>query len=299
MKLFKNSTKAHGSAELRAEIEALDLEREQASERLEILKTSWNDVLLQDDDVKAETHQAAMAREQRAIDRAALKIAPLTQDLAAAISKETNEARLVKYKEAKARAIEVAMFLYKEHDKIKQRIFDLFETLANAELQVEAANAELPDGVEPLPGIEDSVRSRPSLPRELVKEEEFEAWTVKRGYRPILPQFQKSVREFVDHPGTFYFVDDYGVQQLCEKRLFRRTTYRPATVGRFPYSLFSQFRWPEFMADDIRNATVLAAWERPDHEAILGRLKFERERVPGTDAVQERSPVEEINLVEG
>jgi hypothetical protein len=71
-----------------ADIDGVEVDRAAAAGRLEQLQTEWNAVLLAGDDKRAERHEAAMAKERRAVQRFDLRIPILKEELAAGLAAE-------------------------------------------------------------------------------------------------------------------------------------------------------------------------------------------------------------------
>ncbi|QEN87726.1 hypothetical protein FZC33_16000 [Labrys sp. KNU-23] len=294
MKILDTLKKGRSSDKVRSDIGALTAQRAEAEKKLAELESARRSVLLQDDDTKAEAHDADMARQRRAIERANLKLIPLEEELTASAAFEDQERRLAKYTAAAKLADETAIFLSKEHRKIRERILDLIETLAKAELVVAEANADLPDGKAAILSIEESVRGRPNLSEEVLSEEDFEAWGVRGSGRPLPEKFQDQVSSDPYNPGKFAYTDEYGVSVPCERRRFSRRKFRPALFGRYPAPLFGSYRWPDLVEGDVRNQVYAGAWASPDHAQVLARVKFERERPSMSDTELVRDVVEEI-----
>ncbi|MCJ2132790.1 hypothetical protein MKK69_01700 [Methylobacterium sp. J-026] len=65
-----------------------------------------------------------------------------------------------------------------------QAVVDVLRALAETEIAVEAANADLPAGVEPIPGVEASVRNRPGSLPQLLIEQQVTRWCYPGDARP-------------------------------------------------------------------------------------------------------------------
>ncbi len=129
-------------------------------------------------------------RLSRVMERAQVALPELRARLARANYQEDQErkramraAALAKRKKAKATAF----------PKVARASFDLRDgmvEIADSELAIQESNANLPDGEEPIVGLEQEVRGLPAIPSRVIEEKVEDVW-VYSGYREMVVPREK------------------------------------------------------------------------------------------------------------
>jgi len=132
--------------------------------------------LLNADDQYLRRLSDARTEAQIRLDRAEAIAATLAERNAAAIEREAQAVKLQQYEAAKRRASEMRDVLLEMYPAAAQAVVDIIRALAETEIEVAAANKDLPAGMSAIPGVEVSLRAiQGSLPH-VVSETEEERW---------------------------------------------------------------------------------------------------------------------------
>lgn len=175
----------------------------------------------------------------------------------AAITADAEAARNARYAEAKAKAEAAAKKMRRDYPKAAQQIRDLLFELAEAEIAVREANAELPEGGVPLAGPEMG-RSTPNLYRQEVSEEVVQLWTSIDSQQPIPDDLQGRVQRLAERrrgsmkdrsdsdekPLIYGALRTDGGQIEVVLKTFRRTTFLPHENGRTVAPLATEISLP-------------------------------------------------------
>lgn len=186
------------------------------------------------------------------VDICVARVAKLTQQHEAALESEAADRRQSAYNDAKAAAEAARKKLTAEYPKLGQALRSLLKEIAESDILVDAANAELPDGAERLAKAED-FRSQPTLYREERGQAVVDVW-VACGDRssPLPDHLQRQV-----HPeqgprrdGVHYgrVQTESGGWLEVERRRFTRVQFMPHQDGRSIGSLSSELNLPPLHA---------------------------------------------------
>jgi hypothetical protein len=160
-------------AEIQSALASIDVEAMEAA--AEQLEEDRRRVLVEGNDKDVDAVEAKITLANRDIERAIAAKAELERRLEKAASAETENARKARYKAAKAKSKQAADRV-KEYSVHAKAIADLIRLLAEATVAVQAANADLPAGAEPLLDPEFAARGLPGLPAKTIAEEEVTLW---------------------------------------------------------------------------------------------------------------------------
>ena len=127
---------------------------------------------------EAEMYRLATARREAAVrvDRGEALVEVLRGRLDGARAREAEADRVERYEAARRQGDEAADALREFYPQYAGGLVELLKAVAEAELAVKEANADLPAKAVPLPGVEARVRDHPGLPEEVVQEVEVEKW---------------------------------------------------------------------------------------------------------------------------
>jgi len=231
-----------------------------------------------DDAVKRGRDRADLASLREAAEDAVDVLAEAERRHALTLAADEKARRQVVYAGAKERADSAVAALSKSYPKACQDLVGVLKTLAEAQLAVAAANAELPIGAIPIPDPEFAVRSVPDRPREVVSEEVLELWSRADQDTPLPAEFHHEV--YATAPGWGRRPGD--LEAAFRRRRFRRLEVLEAVPGSYPVPLAVSLRLPGVRGDGFMwgsNAVdgydyIAAAALRGEGEpgAVLGRL---------------------------
>ncbi|MER8653445.1 hypothetical protein [Mesorhizobium sp. M0847] len=265
--------------QLRQTLDQIDIEGlEAAAEKLEADRRR---VLLDGTDKDLEAIETKIAAANRDIERAYAAKAELERRLEAAAITETQQERTVKYDAAKAQADAAAKLLATKYPAIGREFVALLKTLAEAQLAVDLANHNLPDGAVPLVDPEFAMRGRPGQPEKTLKEERVTLWCYDSpGIQVMPPDKQDEMNR--RHPG-----EDVGSVQgqrrAYRRRLIRRT-YVPWQSPQRPVGLATI----EIPALKIGDPPIFASPSFSDARSVLAKLA----------QIAEMRPAPEINTAD-
>ncbi|PWE52412.1 hypothetical protein DEM27_31185 [Metarhizobium album] len=191
------------------------------------------------------------------VDQARARIQRLERDHEAAVESEAESERQAAYDRAKELAATARKKLG-DYEKAAMAIRDVLRAIAEADVAVEAANADLPDGAARIEKPEEC-RSSPNLYKKVLKEEVVELWAgigdqsrpVEHQHRVRVEHVGKRVRsrwseEDFDEGGWekgYYATDGGGTIEVVKRRFIKRT-YLPDDTGQYAVSLASAVSLP-------------------------------------------------------
>jgi len=127
-------------------------------------------------------------------DRARAVVARLEQKLQTALDAEANAKRQATYEKAKTLTQAASRKIVSDYPEAAEKIREVLRAIAEADLAVEEANQNLPDGMQPLPGPEQT-RSTNTVWREPLPGKRVERWAGEGDFtRPIDDDLQSSVK---------------------------------------------------------------------------------------------------------
>ena len=239
---------------------------------------------LDPDDKRSAARSKLADLRAEAEDTAAI-LAEVERRHAAAIEGDEQGRRQAIYADAKAKADAAAVALAKTYPKLAGALVVMMKDLATAQQAVAAANETLPDGAVPIADPEMMARGFAGFPREIVSDEEIEAWGSIEQMVPLDEPFQSEIYGVGNGAGKRGHYDG-GKQSMGEpaanyrRRRFRKVTYREAVPGIHPHPLACAIRLPTVVGDrmlwgsdhlmhDPALPAVMAGEGRPD--AVLAR----------------------------
>lgn len=185
-------------------------------------------MLTADEPVRAK-HKRSLAEAQDRLADAELYVVELQAKLAEALSAEAEAGRREVYKSAAAKASAAAGRLSKEYARHAGAIRDVICAIAEAELAVNAANADLPCGAAPLVGPERIVRDGAASPRTIIGDTIVKLWVYPGTGNVLPPEAQATVRQNgASSKGSLPSQSKMGDPfKEVELRSFRRIEFRP------------------------------------------------------------------------
>ena len=218
------------------------------------------------------------------VDICAARIAKLESQHAEALEAEAADRRQVAYDQAKALA-DAARKKLATYEKAAMQIRDVLRTIAEADIAVDAANADLPDGAARIEKPEDC-RSTPNLYKKVLKEETVDLWSaigqqsvpVEHQHRVRVERVGKRIRSRYDDDGfdeggyeKGYYATDGGGSIEVVKRRFIKRTFLPDDTGHFAAPLSQKVELPSaivggptfFEAGNFTATRLLSELEKP------------------------------------
>lgn len=275
------------SADIAAAISKAQADLEAAEAAVTAAERSYDEGLLELDKPALRKLLDVATEAKIDIDQVRAKIAKLQQQHADAIEAEADRERRAAYDKAQALAEAARKRLARDYPKHALAIRDMLREVAEADVAVQAVNADLPEGAARLAGPE-SDRSTPTLYREDIGEEVVDLWCGAGDLStPIPDDLQRKVQPNErprrgDNMLYGRVRTENGVLEVALRRFLRRT-YLPHQIGRSIESLSSSINLPPLHAGaspffepaNHAPARLLAELEKP----LLPRPQ-DPERVP-------------------
>lgn len=288
--LKKLRTGKSSVAEITAALAEIDVDAlEAASEALEAERRR---VLLDGSDKDLEAIEAKITAADREVERAVAAKAELERRLEQATAAQSEGERIARYKAAKAKSKQAADRVVKEYAAHAKGLADLIRALAEATVAVQAANADLPAGAEPLADPEFSARGLPGLPRKVIAETEVVVWYhVSRDM--IVPEIQWPKLDKIDRDsgrtGILHLASGNDVWPgRYEKRKFiRREFVDPEPMVR-PEPL-STIKLPGLIAGD---PSFWSDWRTSDARSIVAKFEMLAQQKPARREDQRQVKIE-------
>lgn len=219
-----------------------------------------------DDDATRQKKRAALSEARTAAEDAALLRGEAERRHAAALDQDEANRCEALYAAGLEASEAAAMMLVREYPRAVSALLALLKQLAEAQQAVATANAALPAGATPVPDPEAAARGTPTLPREIVSDEEVELWSRLDLNEPLDAAFQAGIYD----AGRGWGKRKDDLEACYRKRRFRRVEYREATYGSQPSPLVMTLRLPRLNEDR-------PLWDRPyfephDPESVLAAL---------------------------
>ena len=225
--------------------------------------------LLALNDEQADALMATMELAARNRDRAIAVVEALTERLGETRAAEDQAGRRTRYEAAAKAQAAAAKVLAAEYPKLARALVEVLRTVAAADVLAEAANQDLPDGVESLTSVETRVRTEKGEPARITAQEDFSTWCRLGGTR-LHPDDAPQVKPNPDgHTGIWKPIGGDPVPVVLHR--FRRITHLSDAPGLRASTLASTLNLPGLRAahspfwlarDDIhRPASIVAAIE--------------------------------------
>ena len=209
-----------------------------------------------DEAPKRERDRVELERVRLAASDATAIRRALEERHAAALAVDEDGRRRVVYAAAQAKANDAAVALSKTYPALAAGIVAMLKNLAEAQQAVVAANEALPEGAVPLADPEMMARGFAGFPREIVSEEEVEAWSSIESMVPLDEQFQSAIYDVGNGYGKRGHYEG-GKMSMGEpaanyrRRRFRKLTVREPVPGIHPYALACAIRLPTVVGDQM------------------------------------------------
>jgi hypothetical protein len=234
---------------IRAMISDIERQRETAHEALASLAERRVDALMDDDlpGVNKIDNEAQKCHFE--IDQAEIALPKLQQALADALSRDAEAERLARYDAAKA-SLKSGVAALARYEKWAHEGVEILRVVAEGELAVMQANADLPTGAKPLTGVEQQVRGLAGEPERILSEhiEEPRWFFVGHFKKPVAPEDYQKIRRDERDPNRGVLPTQYA--DMNPHHVIRRqekvTRYLPARGAFAPVPLACDVRLPGF-----------------------------------------------------
>lgn len=181
------------------------------------------------------------------VDQARAFLAALETRLAEAQDREAERAKTERYAAARAQADAAADTLRDMYPQLAGALVDVLRGIAEAEIAVKTANADLPRGAAPLLPVESRVRDVPGRPEEVLSEATVTRFCRKGAQLP--GGLDQSAVSRVN--GGHWFVQHTNAQnEYVAERSFVEQTFMPKDPGRSADGLAARLNLPGLRAGD-------------------------------------------------
>ena len=204
---------------------------------------------------KRQADRDVLATAREAAEDASLVLAEVERRHAAALEADEQARRMALYTSAKARADEAAADLARSYPDVVKAALKMLQSLAEAQRDVQTANAQLPAGLSAIEDPEHVVRARTYRPPEIVSEVEMVLWTRHDMATPADEPFQSQIQEAAHGWGIYPGSAD-GKTTAHDEPAFLRVRYRRREVrqhvnGSTPAPLAVALRLPDLQGDGL------------------------------------------------
>ncbi len=246
--------------------EALDLARKADTEARAAVDKAVAAVSagFMDEAAKRQADRNTLAAARESAEDATAVLAEVERRHAAALAIEEEASRRLVYDAAKAQADAAAVALSRAYPKLAAGMISMLKDLAQAQLAVAAANAQLPGGAEPIIDPEMAARCVLGLPREVVSDEWVELWGRYDLDEPVDAVDQSRIYDCGNGWGKARPRADGGDLSIGEpqpnyrRRRFHKVVTREPTNGDWPLPLAASLQLPA-----VRGSGVLLGESHP------------------------------------
>lgn len=240
------------------------------------------------------------------VERAEALVETLRERLANARDREAEAERVAVYQAARAEADDARRALAELYPRLTADLVQLMELVARAEVEVEAANADLPRGAEPLASVEHTARDIPAEADEVLSEFEVKRWVAVGNVKP--GTFDQG-NVYKTSPGRGVIrIEGVPVNECtqCELRTFTERRFRRGATHRSAYRLAEKISLPGFLATDpyvwrpmsshskpgevIRQVEALRYFQPEPTSSASGAVITQLIPAPGAERVQALEP---------
>lgn len=240
------------------------------------------------------------------LDRAKALVEALRERLAEAREREAEVERVAVYQAAQRQADDARRLLAEVYPQLAGDLVHVIEAVARAEVEVEAANADLPRNAEPLASVEHAARDIPAEPDEILSEIEVERWVAVGNIKP--GSFDQA-NVYVTGAGRGVIkVAGLPLPQCTqvELRTFTERQVRKGDVRKTAYRLAEKMSLPGFLATDpyvwramsshskpgevIRQVEALRYFQPEPASSASGAIITQLIPAPGAERVKELEP---------
>ncbi|MFD2675995.1 hypothetical protein [Camelimonas lactis] len=223
--LAKKSTST--AAELQSALESAKADAEATQADLESAEAAYLASLTDLDEAASARADDARSAARRSADRAVALVELIESRLADAIAREAQAAKRAAYDAAKAASAKASADLVRIYPKAAIQIRDVLLAVAQAEVDVQAANEDLPEGAERLHGPETQLILAPGYEREDISSEEIELWCVDGDRSRVLPDDQQKKVRRIEGNRALYAWPGGDPNLNVTLRKFRKEVYYP------------------------------------------------------------------------
>ncbi|ESY92317.1 hypothetical protein [Mesorhizobium sp. LNHC229A00] len=180
-----------GADEVRAKLAQIDIDAMET--RASELEAKRRALLGSGEDSDIDAIEAEIVKANRDIERAIAIQEELRERLATIEAEQTRAASMKAYDEARARSAKLLSEIPKRWDSAANEVVDIIRDMLLGEQAISHVNANLPEGVAPLPSIELTMRGMPGEPEQRGKSNlRKPAWYYTKeaeGWGPVEEQF--------------------------------------------------------------------------------------------------------------
>ncbi|MFB0490071.1 vacuolar-type H+-ATPase subunit H [Methylobacterium sp. OAE515] len=238
------------SSELLPSLPAAEAELAAAREAHAGAEAAYRAGLLTADEKGLQQLDGARREAGMRVERAEALVETLRERLADARDREAEAERVAVYQAARAQADDARKALIEFYPALAEDIVKLMELVARAEVEVEAANADLPRGAEPLAAVEHPARDVPAEADDVLSEVEVRRWVAVGNTKP--GTFEQA-NVYKTGPGRGVIrIEGVPVNECtqCEMRTFTERRFRRGSGHRPAYRLAEKISLPGFLASD-------------------------------------------------
>jgi len=238
------------SSELLPSLPAAEAELAAAREAHAGAEAAYRAGLLTADEKGLQQLDGARREAGMRVERAEALVETLRERLADARDREAEAERVAVYQAARAQADDARKALIEFYPALAEDIVKLMELVARAEVEVEAANADLPRDAEPLASVEHPARDVAAEPDEVLSEVEVKRWVAVGNIKP--GTFDQS-NVYKTGPGRGVIrIEGVPVNECTqvELRTFTERRFRRGAAHRSAYRLAEKISLPGFGALD-------------------------------------------------
>lgn len=233
--MAKALKKLESSTEIAAALDAARTKAEEADAGVNLADAAYKAALLTETSDALRKLVDDKVNHGIAADQARARAAKLEADLAAALAAEAEDGRAKRYAEAKALADAARKKLFGEYPKAAESIRSILRAIAEADIAVADANADLPSGAERLEAPEESRSTRYEF-REELGEDRILLWAGEGAPGSPLRDGQQSQVQMRDSrrkggPVEGWLPGDNGGGLNCVRGAFVRTKFLPDRNG--------------------------------------------------------------------
>ncbi|APT31386.1 hypothetical protein MCBMB27_02095 [Methylobacterium phyllosphaerae] len=269
--------------ELAPSLPAAEAELSAAREAQAAAEAAYRAGLLTADEKAPQLLDGARRDAGMRVERAEALVETLRERLAEAQDREAEAERVAVYQAARAEADDARRALAELYPQLAADLVQLMELVARAEVEVEAANADLPRGVEPLAGVEHPARDVPAEADEVLSEVEVKRWVAVGNVKP--GTFEQG-NVYKTGPGRGVIRIEGVPVNECTQVELRTFTERRFQRGRghiSAYRLAEKISLPGFLASDPYVWRPMSSLSKPGE--VIGQVEALRYARPGGPAL--------------
>ncbi|TIL94523.1 MAG: hypothetical protein E5Y73_11430 [Mesorhizobium sp.] len=227
-------------AELEAALQRLDVSA--AEEAVDALEARRRTMLATASDAEIAAVDTEIVAANRTCERVGALRAETEKRLAAIRDEEIEAERRQRFDDARKASAAAMTKLKRDYPDLARRLVDLIDTVAAAEIAINAVNAALPIGEKPLLSPERAVRALAEEPRKLVDETVTAKWFYVDAWGKVEEHYVSDIKSTDGITGT---LDTGGGKQYqVQLKKVARRTFLDAKQGATPTPLSAAIRLP-------------------------------------------------------